>query len=121
MVTHLEDKKNSSLVITYKVSKDEFQKNLDKEMNNFSKKVKAPGYRPGKAPKEKLLQYTNKTEVMNFVISTYSKSTFQEVVKYITEKKLNANAYYSTNVDFNENGDLILSYDFSSTPRLFKS
>ncbi|MCU9938369.1 hypothetical protein NWQ34_01485 [Mycoplasmopsis felis] len=58
------------------------------------------------------MQYTNKTEVMNFVISTYSKSTFQEVVKYITEKKLNANAYYSTNVDFNENGDLILSYDF---------
>ncbi|MCU9938061.1 hypothetical protein NW731_06785 [Mycoplasmopsis felis] len=40
MVTHLEDKKNSSLVVTYKVSKDEFQKNLDKEMNNFSKKVK---------------------------------------------------------------------------------
>ncbi|WP_322935624.1 trigger factor [Mycoplasmopsis felis] len=116
MVTHLEDKKNSSLVITYKVSKDEFQKNLDKEMNNFSKKVRVPGYRPGKAPKEKLLQYTNKTEVMNFVISTYSKTAFQEVVKYITEKKLNANAYYSTNVDFNENGDLILSYDFPLLP-----
>ncbi|WAM05087.1 trigger factor [Mycoplasmopsis cynos] len=55
MFKHKYDEKNSVVSVTTIYEYEEFDKKFNKLLSQACSKIKVPGYRPGKAPKEQLL------------------------------------------------------------------
>lgn len=54
MFKHKYDEKNSVVSVTTIYEYEEFDKKFNKLLSQVCSKIKVPGYRPGKAPKEQL-------------------------------------------------------------------
>ncbi|QKT05151.1 trigger factor [Mycoplasma sp. OR1901] len=121
MIKHTQDNKNSQVVVSYTIKSDEFQKLFNELVDKKAQKVKVQGYRPGKAPIDKLRSYVNKEEVFTTLINDLARNKFAEVAKHISENKLSVIAHiYELDVKNEENGDVVINYNFPILPDLKK-
>ena len=85
-----EDKKSSELTVTLEIESKQYKKILNEKTEEASSKIIIPGYRPGKAPKEKLLSHVNFEKIAldtdNYFVNKHSQEMFnagREKNKYI--------------------------------------
>ncbi|WP_027121321.1 trigger factor [Mycoplasma leonicaptivi] len=88
MIKHEINKDKSSCTVFTKIKTEEFKNLTDEKQNELAKKVKVPGYRPGKAPLEKRLQYVNTLDAINKVINDIVNKNFNDFIKYIEKNNL---------------------------------
>ncbi|MBU4693154.1 trigger factor [Mycoplasma sp. CSL7491-lung] len=121
MIKHTQDVKNSQVVVSYTIKSDEFQKLFNESIDKKAQKVKVPGYRPGKAPIEKLRSYVNKEDVFTTLINNLARNKFSEIARYISENKLAVVLqFHELDIKNEENGDLVINYNFPMMPDLKK-
>ncbi|WP_025755107.1 trigger factor [Mycoplasmopsis cricetuli] len=125
MIKNKIEKENLKLNIFVSISFDEFSKKIEQEIDNAMKKVKVPGFRPGKAPKNKLLERVNISEINNKVIfyfgnANYSKA-LNEALKIAKEQNLKLAGVKPVvdidnsdkDQDKKEKKDIVLVYSFA--------
>ncbi|QGZ97950.1 trigger factor [Mycoplasma sp. NEAQ87857] len=113
---HTLNNENSEVVISLSVSKDDLASLVDKNIEKAAKKVKINGYRPGKAPLAKAIQYVDKEDCYRRALGQISEKEFPNVAKYIEENKLTVAELVSVSENVLENGDLSLEYKYSIFP-----
>ncbi|MBR1883714.1 MAG: trigger factor [Clostridia bacterium] len=67
MDVKVEKKEKSQVVITFTLSKEEFNERLDKVFAHNAKKFNVPGFRPGKAPRS-IIEKTYGADVLNYTV-----------------------------------------------------
>ncbi|WP_426461382.1 trigger factor [Mycoplasma hafezii] len=107
----------SEFVVSFEISKDEVQKEFDKRVEAAAKNVKVPGYRPGKAPKEKRLARVDYQTINSQVTQFFFEQHVNEATECFMkeENKLGAVSFYE-DLNVNEDGSLTLKYIFVLKP-----
>jgi trigger factor len=77
--------------VVFNISKDEYQKWTDRLLDQILSRVEVPGYRPGKAPKEKLLANSNPERVAQIIFQETIDKFAPEAVKEANEKIVEQN------------------------------
>lgn len=85
MDVKVERKEKSQVVITFTLSKDEFNERLDKVFARNAKKFNVPGFRPGKAPRA-IIEKTYGADVLNYTV--IEETADDDYNKAIEENKL---------------------------------
>ncbi|WLP85430.1 trigger factor [Mycoplasma seminis] len=116
MIKHTEDKDKAQVVVKYVVDASEFQKKLDEVSNRLVKKVKVKGYRPGKAPVEKLKAQLDPEVVFGEAAKFFHNAHFTEVIEYAVKKEIKAYSQPILSYDLDKKGDLVLEYTFVIAP-----
>ncbi|WP_435130172.1 trigger factor [Mycoplasma sp. 6243] len=120
MIKHQEHKELAEYTIKVLIPADEVKKKNDFYFNEALKKVKVPGYRPGKAPREKLEAYLDTNAISRKTVDSFLHSSFNDVVKYLDDKKIKALSKYSLDVNPQKDGSLEISYHFPMWPDFSK-
>nr|WP_322958814.1 trigger factor [Mycoplasmopsis canis]WQQ12159.1 trigger factor [Mycoplasmopsis canis] len=120
MFKHKHDKKHSVVVVSAIYKYDEFKTEFDKLVSQASSKIKVPGYRPGKAPKEQLLARIDYHSIENKIFSNFLDKNKNEIFKYLDDKKIKFLPVFS-NVDIKdkkdkENKDLEIEVSLPTIP-----
>ncbi|MCU9936519.1 trigger factor family protein [Mycoplasmopsis cynos] len=89
MFKHKYDEKNSVVSVTTIYEYEEFDKKFNKLLSQACSKIKVPGYRPGKAPKEQLLARISQFEIQNQVLDEFLNSKNQIFLNIYKIKELN--------------------------------
>ncbi|WP_036452107.1 trigger factor [Mycoplasma buteonis] len=116
MKHELNEAKNE-LVVLVDASKEEMETTVQKYVDSALKTVKVPGYRPGKAPKEKALARVNFEEVNNKALNDLFNQKYFSVLTYISENKLEASSQFFPSLDTKEDGSFTLKYHFALLPK----
>lgn len=82
--TKLDEEKNL-LVVSTKISKEEYKAQFDKLYNAAIKKVKVPGFRPGKAPLKELNARVNLNALITDTLDFFAKKFYLEAQKQAFE------------------------------------
>ena len=107
-------KKEFKIVIPAK----DFEQKVDDKLNEVSKNVKLPGFRPGKAPKA-MLKQKYKASVMGEVVDEAVRSATEELIK---DKKLRPAMMPDVKITaFGEGKDLEFEVSLEELPELIKS
>ncbi len=85
MNIEIEKKEKSQVVITFTLSKEEFNERLDKVFARNAKKFNVPGFRPGKAPRN-IIEKTYGADVLNYTV--IEETADEDYNKAIEENKL---------------------------------
>ncbi|WBP84194.1 trigger factor [Mycoplasmopsis edwardii] len=88
MLKHKYDKKSSLVTVELVYKFEDFKARFDKLVQEASSKIKVPGYRPGKAPKDKLLARVDYHAIENKVLNEYLDSKRPEIAKHLMEKEI---------------------------------
>lgn len=81
MITYSKDKKqNSEIHVILLVPKEDVQSEYDISFSKMSKKVKAPGFRPGKAPKQVADQYIASTDVYDDLLNRILDREYKKIL-----------------------------------------
>ncbi len=104
MVKILESKYEDNLkfLVTFLVDKAEYEPWRDRLVDRMLEKVEVPGFRPGKAPREKLLQNVNQVAlnqtILQETIQKYGGEAVEQVKATVTEDK-RVSVGYEINLD----------------------
>ncbi len=112
-----EDKKTSELTVTLEIESKQYKKILNEKTEEASSKIIIPGYRPGKAPKEKLLSHVNFEKIAldtdNYFVNKHSQEMFnagREKNKYIYPTLVGFSFLPINKEDENSNLELKLTF-----------
>ncbi|WP_322960247.1 trigger factor [Mycoplasmopsis cynos] len=122
MFKHKYDEKNSVVSVTTIYEYEEFDKKFNKLLSQACSKIKVPGYRPGKAPKEQLLARISQFEIQNQVLDEFLNSKKSDIFKYLQDQGIKFVPYID-GVDIKDskdkdNKDLELEVTFATFPLL---
>ncbi|UUD36021.1 trigger factor [Mycoplasmopsis citelli] len=114
------NKENQEYIVTLTLDKEEYDKEFQKNYKNALSKVKIPGFRPGKAPKNKLEAAVNTGAVHSQTLDFFIKNKHLEVAKKAQEQKEVTLLPLAPVVEINkdENENWTLSYKYSLMPDL---
>lgn len=104
MFKHKFNADKNEVLVTLKWERSDFETKLQKSLDLAVKNIKVPGYRPGKAPKEKLLQRVDILAVQDRLIKDYVNSKWNDLTKYLDDKKLKV-LNYILNLSQEDNKD----------------
>ena len=94
---------------------DELKSDFDKSIKKFSKKIKMPGFRPGKTPKARLLQQFQQNIEADFMEDNFQKYYLSAINQ---EKLLPVNQAEITDVDFKMDGQFSFKAKFEVEPKI---
>ena len=94
---------------------DELKSDFDKSIKKFSKKIKMPGFRPGKTPKARLLQQFQQNIEADFMEDNFQKYYLSAINQ---EKLLPVNKAEITDVDFKMDGQFSFKAKFEVEPKI---
>ena len=94
---------------------DELKSDFDKSIKKFSKKIKMPGFRPGKTPKDRLLKQFQQNIEADFMEDNFQKYYLSAINQ---EKLLPVNKAEITNVDFKMDGQFSFKAKFEVEPEI---
>ncbi|MFV8470393.1 trigger factor [Mycoplasma sp. 1458C] len=115
MIKHIEEKEKAQVVVTLTVDASEFQKKLEEVSNKLMKSVKVKGYRPGKAPEEKLRAHLDPQVVLGETVKHFNGQHFGEVIEYTIKNNIKSYSQPLLSYDLNKDG-LVLEYKFVLQP-----
>ncbi|VEU70137.1 trigger factor [Mycoplasmopsis glycophila] len=115
MIKHELNNDKKELLVSVEVPSAEIQPLLEAKIEAQLKKVKVPGYRPGKAPRDKALARVDYDAVNRALVDELFNLHRQEVLKYLEENKLTG-AQLVYDFETKENGDVVLKYILLQTP-----
>lgn len=104
----------SKIELTVEVDNDLWKSAQSRAFDKVSSKVTVKGFRPGKAPKEMLRQFTNPEAVFNEAIEEILNPVFAQAV---TEEKLEPFFRPSVNVTKLSPDEITIVYTFVTTPK----
>lgn len=82
------DKKNAEMKIIVPIEEQVWKKEQEISFNKLAKKTKVPGFRPGKAPINKLKEYISTANIWEDAVSKLLNVAVKEAVKEITDKDI---------------------------------
>ena len=94
---------------------DELKSDFDKSIKKFSKKIKMPGFRPGKTPKARLLQQFQQNIEADFMEDNFQKYYLSAINQ---EKLLPVNKAEITDVDFKMDEQFSFKAKFEVEPKI---
>ena len=94
---------------------DELKSDFDKSIKKFSKKIKMPGFRPGKTPKARLLKQFQQNIEADFMEDNFQKYYLSAINQ---EKLLPVNQAEITDVDFKMDGQFSFKAKFEVEPKI---
>ena len=94
---------------------DELKSDFDKSIKKFSKKIKMPGFRPGKTPKDRLLKQFQQNIEADFMEDNFQKYYLSAINQ---EKLLPVNKAEITDVDFKMDGQFSFKAKFEVEPKI---
>ena len=94
---------------------DELKSDFDKSIKKFSKKIKMPGFRPGKTPKARLLKQFQQNIEADFMEDNFQKYYLSAINQ---EKLLPVNKAEITDVDFKMDGQFSFKAKFEVEPKI---
>ncbi len=106
---------DSKIELTVEVDKDLWKAAQEKAFDKVSSKVTVKGFRPGKAPKAMLKQYTSQEAVFNEAIEEVLNPVFAQA---ITEEKLEPFFRPGVNVTKLSFDELTIVYTIITTPKV---
>ncbi|TDV24230.1 trigger factor [Mycoplasmopsis mustelae] len=116
MIKHTVNKEKSEVLVSTTIEKKLFDAKFNELLEKESKKVKVPGYRPGKAPKEKLHAYINSTKIYDETANIFLKTELTNVFDYIVKNDIKAGIKYSISSDLDKEGNLLFKFHFPLLP-----
>jgi trigger factor len=81
MLVQKKELANSRVKLTISVTAKEFQEAFQKELGVLSKGVKIPGFRPGKAPENKMIEHLGRTRIEAEALDSALSKTYAQVLK----------------------------------------
>ena len=94
---------------------DELKSDFDKSIKKFSKKIKMPGFRPGKTPKARLLKQFQQNIEADFMEDNFQKYYLSAINQ---EKLLPVNKAEITDVDFKMDEQFSFKAKFEVEPKI---
>ncbi len=94
---------------------DELKSDFDKSIKKFSKKIKMPGFRPGKTPKSRLLKQFQQNIEADFMEDNFQKYYLSAINQ---EKLLPVNKAEITDVDFKMERQFSFKAKFEVEPKI---
>ena len=94
---------------------DELKSDFDKSIKKFSKKIKMPGFRPGKTPKARLLKQFQQNIEADFMEDNFQKYYLSAINQ---EKLLPVNKAEITDVDFKMDKQFSFKAKFEVEPKI---
>lgn len=81
MLVQKKELANSRVKLTISVNAKEFQEAFQKALGSLSKGVKIPGFRPGKAPENKMIEHLSRTRIEAEALDLALSKTYAEALK----------------------------------------
>lgn len=82
------DQKNAEMKIIVPIEETTWKKEQKNAFDKLAKKTKVPGFRPGKAPENKLKEYISTAKVWEEAVSKLLNIAVKDAAKEITEKEI---------------------------------
>jgi trigger factor len=85
--------KNSTVELTIQIDKKDLKKAYQKAINHYAKETSLPGFRPGKAPKEKVIEKVGEEKIFNHALENavndqYFKALFENKLNPVSQPKI---------------------------------
>jgi len=115
-----ENKEDLTALVKIEITKEDYQDQVSKELKEYQRKAKIPGFRPGKVPFGMIKKMYGKAvfaEEINKIIS-------ESITKYIEENKINLlgqplpNIEKNTPFNFEEETDFEFYFDLGLAPEI---
>ncbi len=107
-------------LVKIEIAKDDYQEKVNKELKDYQRKAKVPGFRPGKVPFGMIKKMYNKAVIADEINKIISES----ITKYIEENKIDIlgqplpNIEKNTPFDFDNETDFEFYFDLGLSPKI---
>lgn len=115
----LERKDDLNALISIEVTPSDYQEALDKQLKDYRKKAKIPGFRPGQVPMGMVKKMVGKSLLYEEV----NKLTSNTLYEYLQENKIDilgqpmSSEDKESKLDFDEYGDFVFHFDLGLAPK----